>query len=124
MPPESQENPYASPKSPQASEPTPNESAEAPAASFAHQAVRFALYAPVLMIVVEQVVRASLGAKHPGVKMLDGALFLMIALGFVVGVAGIVGSFRRFSLWSILLGLFGVLVNWTLLYGFVIRWLR
>ena len=124
MPLEPRDNPFVSPTAPAAGESAPETSGGAGGASFAHQAVRFAIYAPILLMAVNLVLRESLGANHPGAKAFALISMLMIAAGFFLAIIGIFGSFRRFSAWTIFLGLFGALLNGAILAGLIGAWVR
>ena len=124
MPPELQDNPLLSPTAPAADESAPEASGGAGRASFAHQAVRFSLYAPILLMAVNLVLRESLGANHPGAKAFALISMLTIGAGFFLAIFGVLGGFLRFSLWTIFLGLFGTLLNGAILAGLIGAWTR
>lgn len=117
MPTNPNDNPFASPTAHLTDSPTPDVGQQANKPPFAHQAVRFSLYAPVLLLATNLVVRESLGHHHPGTKVFAVVSIITIAVAFFLGIAGIIGSFRRFSLWSILLGILGTLLNGIILAG-------
>jgi hypothetical protein len=73
---------------------------------------------------VNLAVRESLGANHPGAKAFALVSVLMIAAGFLLAIIGVLGGFRRFSLWTIFLGLFGALLNGAILAGLIGAWTR
>jgi hypothetical protein len=67
------------------------------------------------LLISSLVVRESVGHNHPGTKAFAVVSVITIAAAFFLGIAGMVGSFRRFSVWSIVLGLFGTLLNGIIL---------
>ncbi len=84
-------------------------------ASFAHQAARFSLYAPVLLVTTNLIVRESLGANHPGAKGFAILSLLTIAAAFFLGIVGMIGGVKQLAFWSAFVGLFGTLLNGIIL---------
>lgn len=82
---------------------------------FAFQAVRFSLYAPVLLSAANLIVRESLGVNHPGTKGFAILCLIAIVAAFSLGIVGMVGSLKRAAFWSAFLGLFGMLLNGMIL---------
>ena len=119
MQPTPEENPYASPNAPSEGQPTVNADAKSDKPPFAHQAVRFSLYAPVLLAATNWVVRDSLGNKHAGTTVFAWISVLTIVAAFALGIIGMVGSLRRWSIWSTFLGLFATLLNGAILFALV-----
>lgn len=111
------DNPFKAPATPEVDDPATSVEKPRGGAPFALQAVRFSLYAPVLLLATNLIVRESLGVHHPGTKGFAIVSLLTIAAAFFLGIMGMFGSLKRWSFWSAFLGLLGTLLNGGILAG-------
>ncbi|HVA51026.1 MAG TPA: hypothetical protein VNH11_32095 [Pirellulales bacterium] len=120
--PDSDENPFAPPVAAVAGGLPATVEQRGDRTPFALQAVRFSLYAPVLLTATNLFLRASAGANHPGTKAFAVVSLLTIVAALFLGIVGMVGSLRRRAIWSAFLGLFGTLVNGVIVAGVIGSW--
>jgi hypothetical protein len=120
MPSEPRENPFAAPTTSSTAEPDGAAKIQKKP-GFAHQAVRFSLYAPVLLGATIWVLKDSLGANHIGTKIFAAISIITIVAAFLLGLIGTVTSVRRLALWSALLGALGTLLNGAIIVGLMGR---
>jgi hypothetical protein len=111
-------NPFAAPTAGRPPEPAKVPSAKQP---FSHQAARYALFTPLVLIVLNFAfkgqVDANLGTDlGRQLAVVWGSMSLLtIVTGFVFGVLGFIGGISRGAGWTIVIATIGLLLNGALL---------
>jgi hypothetical protein len=84
---------------------------------FSHQAARFSLYAPVVLVVLNVAFKSQLGAvQGPDTSrqlaIAWAALSVLVQMAcFVMGLVGFVGGISRGAAWTIVIATIGILLN-------------